>query len=127
MASAEQLTGVYDADGGPVGEAAYVVGKFLGRRHCSLCDITHSPWRRKPEWDRMLASAGLSMTLMHRNEVPPELQAVVAETGTPVVLRGGAGGEVTVLLTPGELDALGGSVAAFHSAVVARLAAGQRE
>jgi len=31
-----ELIGVYHADGGPIGEAKYVIGKFLGRAHCSL-------------------------------------------------------------------------------------------
>ncbi len=123
MATADpELIGVYDADGGPVGEASYVVGKFLGRRHCSLCDITHSPFRRKPEWDRMLATTGLSVGLVHRNEVPAELQEIVAEVGTPVVLRRTSESDVTVLLSPVELDSLGGSVSAFEDAVTQRLA-----
>ena len=48
-----ELIGVYHADGGPIGEARYVLGRMLGTAHCGLCDITHSPVRRKPEWDRI--------------------------------------------------------------------------
>src|SRR6478609_4856955 len=53
--SVTRLVGVYDADGGLLGEAAYAWGKARGTRHCALCDITHSPWRRKPAWDAMAA------------------------------------------------------------------------
>ena len=37
----------YHADGGPIGEVRYIIGKLLGTAHCALCDITHSPFRRK--------------------------------------------------------------------------------
>ncbi len=37
-----RLIGVYDADGTLRGELGYWVGARLGRRHCSLCDITHA-------------------------------------------------------------------------------------
>lgn len=123
MDTDEELIGVYDADGGPRGEAAYVVGKFLGRAHCSLCDITHSPWRRKPEWNRMVASVGLPVTLLHRNEVPDDLRPVVSAAGTPVVLHRPSSGEPYVLLGRDDLDRLDGSVASFHDAVTQRLAA----
>ena len=33
--------GVYHADGGIIGELAYVWGKIRGTAHCALCDITH--------------------------------------------------------------------------------------
>lgn len=45
--AAVELVGVYDADGGLLGEAAYVVGRLCGTRHCALCDITHSAVRRR--------------------------------------------------------------------------------
>ena len=32
--------GVYDADGGLLGELAYLTGRILGIAHCALCDIT---------------------------------------------------------------------------------------
>ena len=68
-----RLVGVYDADGGLLGEAAYVWGKLRGTRHCSLCDITHELVRRKPEWDRMVAEIGTPVDLVHLNEMPPDV------------------------------------------------------
>ena len=50
-----ELVGVYDANGGLLGEAAYVWGRLRGTTHCGLCDITHATVRRKAEWDRMAA------------------------------------------------------------------------
>jgi hypothetical protein len=115
-----ELVGVYDADGGLLGEAAYVWGKVRGTRHCGLCDITHSAVRRKAEWDRMAASLPVPVRLLHLNELDDDLRAAVAAAGAPVVLaRDGAGW--TDLLGAAELDELAGSVAAFEAAVRRRL------
>ena len=64
-----RLIGVYDADGGLRGEIAYIAGK-LGGRHCSLCDITHSPVRRRREWDAYASTLPVPFDLVHRNERP---------------------------------------------------------
>lgn len=109
------LVGVYDADGGLVGEARYVIGHLLGRTHCALCDITHSPLRRKPAWDAMVARLGIPVRLLHRNETSPAEQAACAG-GLPCVLVEWSTGGVEVLLAPGDLE-LGGSVEAFERAV----------
>jgi hypothetical protein len=115
-----ELVGVYDADGGLLGEAAYVWGKVRGTRHCGLCDITHSAVRRKAEWDRMAASLPVPVRLLHLNELDDDLRVAVAAAGAPVVLaRDGAGW--TDLLGAAELDELAGSVAAFEAAVRRRL------
>ena len=45
-----RLVGVYDADSTLRGELSYWVGARLGRRHCSLCKITHGSVRQRPEW-----------------------------------------------------------------------------
>ncbi|MBL0747092.1 hypothetical protein [Nocardioides baculatus] len=103
------LVGVYDADGGLLGEAAYVWGKVRGTRHCSLCDITHGTLRRKPEWDRMVAELGTPVDLVHLNEMPPDVRAAVAECGAPVVLARTVDG-VQPLVRADELDDLHGSV-----------------
>jgi hypothetical protein len=76
---------MYDADGGLLGEASYVWGKLRGTRHCGLCDITHSPVRRKPTWDRFVAELGLPFELLHLNEMPTDVASVVATAGAPVV------------------------------------------
>ena len=104
-----ELVGVYDADGGLLGEAAYLWGRIRGSRHCSLCDITHSPWRRKPAWDAMVAELGLPVRLLHLNELDAELAGVVGRVGAPVVL-GRAGDRWSVVASGEELDAMGGSV-----------------
>lgn len=115
MATVTELVGVYHADGGIRGELAYITGKLLGRAHCSLCDITHSPVRRKAEWDRYADGLGIPFRLLHLNELDPALEAAV-DGRSPVVL-GRESGEWVRLLEPERLDALGGSVAGFAAAL----------
>ena len=104
-----ELVGVYDADGGLRGEAAYVWGKLRGTTHCGLCDITHSSVRRRASWDRMVASLPVPVRLLHLNELDDELEQAVAAAGAPVVLAREETGW-RVLVGPAELDAMTGSV-----------------
>jgi hypothetical protein len=120
--SVTRLIGVYDADGGLLGEAAYVWGKVRGTRHCALCDLTHGRVRRRPEWDRMVAELGIPVDLLHLDELPPDVHRVVAACGAPVVLARTAGG-LRPLVGGAELDALEGSVARLGDLLRARLAA----
>jgi hypothetical protein len=114
------LIGVYDADGGLLGEAAYVWGRLRGTRHCALCDITHSAVRRKRAWDATVARLGVPFDLLHLNEMPADVAAVVRESGAPVVLaRTGDG--VVPLVGADELETAGGSVDAFVQLVEERL------
>jgi hypothetical protein len=99
MTTVRRLIGVYDADGGLRGELAYLAGKFAGR-HCSLCDITHSPVRRRREWDAYVATLPIPFDVVHRNERSRVLEeategreaCVVAECddGSIVLLLGNA-------------------------------------
>ncbi len=109
-----ELVGVYDADGGLRGEAAYVWGKLRGTAHCGLCDITHSRVRRKAEWDRMAASLRVPVRLLHLNELDGGLRAGVAATGAPVVL-GRDGSRWRELVGAAELGAMQGSVSALEA------------
>lgn len=115
-----QLIGVYDADGGLRGEAAYVVGKLLGRRHCSLCDITHSGVRRKRAWDRFADALDLPFRLAHLNELTASEADAVAKAGAPVVLLDDAGG-LEVLLDAQSLESAHGDVDTFAALVDAAL------
>jgi len=119
--SVTHLIGVYDADGGVLGEAAYVWGKIRGTRHCALCDITHGRVRRKPEWDRLVADLGIPVDLLHLDEMPPDVREAVAQGGAPMVLAQTAAGLRPVVVGP-ELDALDGSVARLGDLLRARLA-----
>lgn len=107
-----RLVGVYDADSTLRGELAYWVGARLGRRHCSLCDITHGSVRQRPEWKACRAGLPVPFDTYHRNDQPPAAEHasggtapfVVAETETA------AGTAHHLLLSPAELDACTGSI-----------------
>ena len=119
MADAESLVGIFDADGGLRGELRYVVDKLAGRGHCALCDITHgmNPMGKR-SWKDACAAAGLTMTLLHRDEASAEQLA--AAGALPVVLAGDRVGW-RVLASPGELQACEGNPAKLTALIEARL------
>jgi hypothetical protein len=114
--------GVYDADGGLAGELRYVVGHLLGTAECALCDITHSPVRRKRSWDAMVAALPVPFDLRHRNELTGSERRALAGMVLPVVVAEMEDGSSIELLDAEALRACGGDVDAF----AARLAEATR-
>ena len=110
----KELFGVYNADGGIVGEVRYVIGHLLGTTSCALCDITHSPIRRKPEWDAMVHSLPIPFTALHRNELSPELSDWMSSIELPAVVGRTHEGDFALVLGPSGLEQAGGSVSAFR-------------
>ena len=103
-----RLIGVYDADNTMRGEFAYWVGARFGRRHCSLCEITHGSIRQRPEWKACKASLPVPFDTHHRNDQPDTI--LVASGGqAPVVVAQTDTGHL-LLLTPGDLHACDGSI-----------------
>lgn len=117
-----RLVGVYDADGGIAGELRYVVGHLLGRVECALCDITHSPVRRKRSWDALVADLPVPIVTVHRNEIPPDIAPVVSVDRLPAVYAVRPDGSAAELVGRDELRGLHGSVDAFGALVRERLA-----
>ena len=111
---------MYNADGGLVGELRYIVGHLLGTVSCALCDITHSPVRRKREWDELVAELGVPVDLRHLNELDDRERAAVGDTAPVVLIE--RDGVLAPLLDAATLDALDGSVSAFGVAVREALA-----
>jgi len=111
-----RLIGVYDADGGLLGEASYVWGKLRGVRHCGLCDVTDSAVRRKPSWDALVSRLGIPFELLHLNELPDEVRQAIARWGAPAVLGAGPDG-LELLLDATALELVDGSVWAFERAL----------
>jgi hypothetical protein len=116
----DRILGVYNADGGLVGEVRYIVGHLLGTTSCALCDITHSPIRRKREWDALVAELGVHVDLRHLNELDDRETAAVGDRAPIVLVE--RDGMLSPLLDAAQLDALDGSVSAFGVAVRAALA-----
>jgi hypothetical protein len=110
-----RLVGVYDADGTWRGELVYWVGARLGRRHCSLCDITHGTIRERPDWAAFKTRWPVEFVTFHRDDQPPEVRRAAAGRAPAVVADTSAG--PILLLGPGELDACGGSINQLVAAI----------
>lgn len=115
-----RLIGVYRADGGLRGELRYLANHYLRGEHCSLCDITHSALRRKPDFDRGVAGLGVPFVLLHLNELEPALAAHVGDRAALVVADTSEG--YVDLFTNDELAEMHGDVHAFIAALQERLA-----
>ena len=63
-----KIHGIYNADGGIIGELQYVLGKIMGKAHCSLCDITHSYISKKKSWKALESRGEFGINLLHINE-----------------------------------------------------------
>jgi hypothetical protein len=116
-----RLVGVYRADGGLRGELRYLAGHYLHGQTCSLCDITHSPFRRTAAWDAAVAGLGIPFVLLHLNELGPDLAAYVGDDAA-MVIGERPEGRVT-LLDNEELTRLHGDLPAFFGVLRERMAA----
>jgi hypothetical protein len=120
-----RLIGVYNADGGVVGELKYFFGHLIGIAKCELCDITHSPIRRKASWDRLASELkseyGLDFALKHLNE-RTESETKASEAKEPCVLAEYPDGSLGMFLDRQELRVVEGNVEKFSKLVRARLA-----
>ena len=123
-----RLVGVYDADSTLRGEVGYWIGARLGRRHCSLCDITHGSIRRRPEWTACTDGLAVPFDTFHRNDQPDGVRAA-AGGQAPVVVADITTGAATatapsrvLLLGPGEIDACDGSIDRLVEAIEAAVA-----
>lgn len=110
-----RLVGVYDADSTIRGELAYWVGARLGRRHCSLCDITHGSVRQRPEWKACRAELPVRFDTYHRNDQPEQIRTA-ADGQAPVVVAETNVGHV-LLLTPEDLEACNSSIDRLVAAI----------
>ncbi len=110
-----RLAGVYDADGTLRGELAYWVGARLGRRHCSLCEITHGSVRERPDWQSCRAGLPVPFDTYHRDDQPDHIRAV-ADGQAPVVIAETDTDHI-VLLAATDLDACEGSIERLVEAI----------
>lgn len=118
------LIGVYKADGGIIGELSYFFGHLIGIRECSLCDITHSPFKKKGEFKRLENQLNqefdLNFRLVHMNE-RTEKELAASAGREPCVLLAHEDGSLSMFLDFQELKAADGSVKSFEKLVRNRL------
>jgi glutaredoxin len=119
-----RLVGVYKADGGFIGELSYFFGHLIGVRECSLCDVTHSPVRKKAAFkkfeERLLSEFGLEFRLVHLNE-RTEAELAASEGRAPCVLLEYSDGSLSMLIDWQDLKVIKGSVEKFERLVRTRL------
>ena len=118
------LIGVYKADGGILGELAYFFGHLVGLKSCSLCDITHSPVKKKSAFKefekRLVAERNIAFRLVHMNE-RTEAELAASEGREPCVLLQYEDGSISMFLDFVELKTSKGSVKSFEKLVESRL------
>tara|TARA_B100000214_G_scaffold140224_1_gene100200 strand:+ start:1163 stop:1543 length:381 start_codon:yes stop_codon:yes gene_type:complete len=107
-----QIFGVYNADGGILGELSYVWGKIRGTVHCALCDITHRGISKKKEWKELEGRLQIPIELLHINEQDATLGKFTKGI-TPCVV-GDFGGKLQLVLNSEELEECGKSVGNFE-------------
>jgi hypothetical protein len=120
-----RLIGVYKADGGVIGELKYFFGHLIGVAKGELCDVTHSPIRKKASFDQLTKALksefGLDFALKHLNE-RTEAETKASSGKEPCVLAEYPDGSLGMFLDRQELRDLKGDVGRFEKVARARLA-----
>lgn len=118
------LIGVYNADGGIVGELTYFFGHLIGVRSCSLCSISHSPIAKKSSFkeleQHLLAEHGILVRMIHLNE-RNEREQKASEGREPCMLLEYPDKSISMFLDSADLTALSGSVSSFKVLISSRL------
>jgi len=118
------LIGIYKADGGVIGELSYFFGHLIGVRSCSLCDISHSPVKKKSAFKKleqeMLKEHGIAIKMIHLNERNDrELKASAGRE--PCMLLEYPDQSISMFLDAVDLKALSGSVTSLRKLILSRL------
>lgn len=106
-----EFIGIYDADSTILGELSYWIGARLGKRHCSLCDITHGLFTERVEWQSCRDQLPVPFNTFHRNDAPHDVLGVAKGTFPCVLAR--TERQLTMVLGPDELASMGGSPVAL--------------
>ena len=118
------LIGIYKADGGVIGELSYFFGHLVGVRSCSLCDITHSPVKKKSAFKKLeqelLKDHGIAIKMIHLNERNDREQKASAGR-EPCVLLEYPDQSISMFLDAVDLKALSGSVISLRRLILSRL------
>jgi hypothetical protein len=118
------LIGVYNADGGIVGELSYVFGHLIGIGSCSLCDISHSPIKKKTSFkeleQHLLEEHGIVVRMVHLNE-RNEREQKASEGREPCMLLEYPDQSISMFLDATDLKALSGSVNSLKKLITSRL------
>ena len=118
------LIGVYKADGGIVGELSYFFGHLIGVRSCSLCNISHSPIKKKSSFkaleEHLLAEHGILVKMIHLNE-RSERELKASAGREPCMLLEYPDHSISMFLDSNDLTALSGNVSELKKLIFSRL------
>ena len=118
------LIGIYNADGGIVGELTYFFGHLIGLRSCTLCDISHSPIMKKASFKalerHLLEEHGILVRMIHLNE-RNEREQKASEGRVPCMLLEYPDQSISMFLDSTDLTALSGNVASLKKLILSRL------
>lgn len=118
------LIGVYKADGGIIGELSYFFGHLVGARNCSLCDISHSPIKKKSSFKalekELLKNHNIAIKMLHMNE-RNERELKASAGREPCMLLQYPDGSISMFLDYEELRAISGSVSSLRKLILSRL------
>ncbi len=118
------LIGVYKADGGIAGELAYFFGHLIGTKSCSLCDISHSPIKKKSAFKalerELLEKQSIAVRMIHMNE-RNERELRASDGREPCILLEYPDESISMFLDAVDLKALSGNVSSLHKLIESRL------
>lgn len=118
------LIGIYKADGGIVGELTYFFGHLIGVQSCSLCNISHSPVKKKSSFkaleQHLLAEHAIAVRMIHLNE-RNERELKASEGREPCMLLEYPDQSISMFLDSTDLKALSGSVSSLKRLITSRL------
>ena len=119
-----RIIGVFKANGGLLGELSYILGHTFGLKSCELCDITHSPLRKKTEFKKLeqtiKSEFDLDFKLVHMNQ-RTEKELLASKGREPCVLLEYSDGALSMLIDWVELKSSKGKVLSFERLLRSRL------
>ena len=119
LSAFNELVGVYQANGGVLGEISYLVAKVTRGAHCELCDLTHAIVRPRREFQALQGRLPVPLRLVHLNEREPALKAFTEGRTPCVVSRQGV--DWVMVLDAAQLRAFDGDLDQFEAALSAGL------
>ena len=106
-----QIYGIYNANGGIVGELKYFIGKITKSQHCELCDITNNLLLPKKLWKQFIDELSVPFTLLHLNEQPSDMAAYTAGKAPCIISK--TNNQFSMMLDREELGKCEGNVLRF--------------
>jgi hypothetical protein len=108
-----KIFGIYQANGGLMGEISYIFRKLVLKHNCSLCKVTHRGLMVKPDWKDYIKTLNIYFELLHINEQPAEMY-VYTRGHTPCVIAN-IDGNYVILMDSEMIDGCNGSVEKFST------------